>query len=250
MTPIRDLDRYLAEWLEEGPDRAPDGPIEESVAHARRSPRRPDPFAIFRGDAMDRSGLVIGLRLAALAALLAIILAGLAIAGSGGFRNGNGLSLVPTSASPTTPPATAVARPSPASPSPASPSPASPSPTLCPEIVPQSLLGAWSVFITGTEQTSGAGAPPGTWVMTFTACRVQLANVGMTPLPWQTPALSSTQLTLPPDPTCAYQIGAPSSGIYRFNVTATTLTFTKVSDSCPGRAITLSAHPWHRQSQS
>lgn len=49
-----DFDRVLAEWLDEGPHRAPDRPIDMAVQHARSHPRRPDPFGFLRGGAMSQ----------------------------------------------------------------------------------------------------------------------------------------------------------------------------------------------------
>jgi hypothetical protein len=48
-----DLDRILTEWLDEGPKRAPERPIQLAVEHARLYPRRPDPIWFMRADAMS-----------------------------------------------------------------------------------------------------------------------------------------------------------------------------------------------------
>lgn len=75
-----DFDRVLAEWLDEGPHRSPDRPIEMAIQHARSHPRRPDPLGFLRAGAMSQRPwyaaalqpawmlLVLGLLLAAVAA--------------------------------------------------------------------------------------------------------------------------------------------------------------------------------------
>jgi len=54
MTGPSDLDRALASFLDEGPWRAPDRPVDAALAHARAHPRRRDPFGTFRRDPMGR----------------------------------------------------------------------------------------------------------------------------------------------------------------------------------------------------
>lgn len=233
MTSIRDLDTLLAEWLQEGAYQAPEGPVEEAIAYARRSPRRPSPFAFLRSDPMTTPRLIFGLRPAALVALLALALAALALAGASGFFNANRLGLVTASPTPAAPPPTSIAQ--------ATLAPATSSP--CPAIVPAALQGTWTTVLTAAD---AAVAPPGTWTMTLTACSIQLQQGTHTPLARVTPEVSGDRLTIPPDPTCANQI-SPASGVYGYTVAATTLTFTVVSDSCPGRVATMSAHPWQRQ---
>jgi hypothetical protein len=52
MNPTTDLDRILTEWLDEGPRRAPERPVQMAIDHARAHPRRPDPIWFMRSDAM------------------------------------------------------------------------------------------------------------------------------------------------------------------------------------------------------
>ncbi len=52
MTAFDDFDRRLGQFLEEGPIRSPERPVEAALAHARAHPRRPDPFAVLRRDPM------------------------------------------------------------------------------------------------------------------------------------------------------------------------------------------------------
>lgn len=87
MTTLNDFDRVLGEWLDEGPNRAPDRPIELAMEHARSHPRRPDPLGFLRPDPMaPRSrGLGMGLRPALVLAVLGLLLAAVAI-GIGGSR--------------------------------------------------------------------------------------------------------------------------------------------------------------------
>jgi hypothetical protein len=84
MTNLDDLDRSLAAFLSDGPNTAPEAPVIAALAHARTSPRRPDPFARLRSDVMAprRAGFALrpGLVLAVLA--VAIAAAGVAVVGS------------------------------------------------------------------------------------------------------------------------------------------------------------------------
>ena len=52
MTGFDDFDRRLGQFLEEGPIRSPERPVEAALAHSMASPRRRDPFAVLRGDPM------------------------------------------------------------------------------------------------------------------------------------------------------------------------------------------------------
>jgi hypothetical protein len=87
MTTLNDFDRVLEEWLHEGPNRAPDRPVELAMDHARSHPRRRDPLGFLRPDPMaPRSrGLGMGLRPALTLAVLGLLLAAVAI-GVGGPR--------------------------------------------------------------------------------------------------------------------------------------------------------------------
>ena len=88
MTNLIDLDRALAAFLEDGPNTAPEAPVIAGLAHARTSPRRPDPFLRFRSDvmapprafgALSRPGLLVG--------LAALLIAGVAVAVIGSRAN-------------------------------------------------------------------------------------------------------------------------------------------------------------------
>ena len=87
MTTLNDFDRVLGEWLDEGPNQAPDRPIELAMEHARSHPRRPDPLAFLRPDPMaPRSrGLGMALRPGLVLAVLGLLLAAVAI-GIGGSK--------------------------------------------------------------------------------------------------------------------------------------------------------------------
>lgn len=85
MTNLIDLDRALAEFLEDGPNTAPEAPVIAALAHARTTPRRPDPLRWLRSDVMAstgrsslvmRPGLVLGLL-----ALLALAIGAAVIGG-------------------------------------------------------------------------------------------------------------------------------------------------------------------------
>ena len=88
MTNLVDLDRALSAFLEDGPNTAPEAPVIAALAHARTTPRRPDPFLRFRSDVMapprtfgivSRPGLLIG--------LAALLIAGVAVAVIGSRAN-------------------------------------------------------------------------------------------------------------------------------------------------------------------
>ncbi len=87
MTALNDFDRVLGEWLDEGPNRAPDRPIELAMEHARSHPRRRDPLGFLRPDPMapPSRGLGTGLRPGLVLAVLGLVLAAVAI-GVGGSR--------------------------------------------------------------------------------------------------------------------------------------------------------------------
>jgi hypothetical protein len=86
MTASADFDRLLGEWLDEGPRRAPDRPLDRALAHARSHPRRPDPLRFLRADVMAPRRSAFGLRpVLVLAALVLLVVAALAI-GGGAFR--------------------------------------------------------------------------------------------------------------------------------------------------------------------
>ncbi len=87
MTASTDFDRLLGEWLDEGPRRAPDRPLDSALAHARSHPRRPDPLSFLRADVMAPRRSAFGLRpVLVLAALVLLVVAALAV-GGGAFRN-------------------------------------------------------------------------------------------------------------------------------------------------------------------
>jgi len=88
MTALNDFDRVLGEWLDEGPNRAPDRPIELAMEHARSHPRRRDPLSFLRPDPMaPRSrGLGMGLRPGLVLAVLGLLLAAIAIGVGGSIQ--------------------------------------------------------------------------------------------------------------------------------------------------------------------
>ena len=83
MNATTDLDRVLGEWLGEGPTRAPDHPIEAAIEHARRHPRRRDPFAFLRPDPMAPRSRGIGARPVMVLAVLGLLLAAVVAVGVG-----------------------------------------------------------------------------------------------------------------------------------------------------------------------
>lgn len=112
MTATNDFDRVLAEWLDEGPRRAPDRPLELAVDHARSHPRRRDPLGFLRPDPMAPVRRSFGGRPALLLAALGLLLAAVVAVGTGTLRE--------PSVVPPTSPTPSVAIPS-ASPAPSTP---------------------------------------------------------------------------------------------------------------------------------
>ena len=80
MTNLVDLDRALAAFLEDGPNTAPEAPVIAALAHARTTPRRPDPLRRLRADVMTTPWRPFGLRPALVLGLLALLAAGIAVA--------------------------------------------------------------------------------------------------------------------------------------------------------------------------
>ena len=100
MTNLVDLDRALSTFLEDGPNTAPEAPVIAALAHARTSPRRPDPFLRFRADVMaPPAWRLFGLRPTLLLGLLALVAAGIGAAVIGA-RLQNPSVVVPPSATP------------------------------------------------------------------------------------------------------------------------------------------------------
>lgn len=80
MTNLSDLDRALAEFLEDGPNAVPEAPIIAALAHARTTPRRPDPLSRLRRDVMAAPWRPFGLRLVLAFALVGLLAAGIGVA--------------------------------------------------------------------------------------------------------------------------------------------------------------------------
>lgn len=106
MTAMNEFDRQLAEWLDEGPRRAPDRPIELAVEHARSHPRRRDPFGFLRPDPMATRARGLGARPILLLAVLGLLLAAVVAIGVGSFPDAS--VVPPVSPSPSAPPSTPV----------------------------------------------------------------------------------------------------------------------------------------------
>jgi hypothetical protein len=78
MTGANDLDRALAAYLDEGPTRAPDRPLDAAVGYARAHPRRRDALAVLRPDVMGRRTGPFSPQLAWAVVVLGLVLAGVA----------------------------------------------------------------------------------------------------------------------------------------------------------------------------
>ena len=104
MTNLIDLDRALADFLEDGPNTAPEAPVVAALAHARTSPRRPDLIGWLRPDVMaPPSWRVFGLRPSLVLAGIALVVASLGVAVIGSRQP----TVVPPGPSPTTLPSIA-----------------------------------------------------------------------------------------------------------------------------------------------
>jgi hypothetical protein len=86
MTGTNELDRLLGEWLDDGPNRAPDRPLELALAHARAHPRGRDPFGFLRRDPMARPWVGAGPRPALVLATVGLLLVAVVAIGVGGSK--------------------------------------------------------------------------------------------------------------------------------------------------------------------
>lgn len=82
-----DLDRILTEWLDEGPKRAPDRPVQLAIEHARSHPRRPDPIWFLRTDAMAPRSFQLAFQPAFALLAVGLLLAALVAVGVGGPKD-------------------------------------------------------------------------------------------------------------------------------------------------------------------
>ncbi len=124
MNAHHDLERRLEAAFEDGPSRVPERSIEAALAHAHAHPRRRDPLAALRRDPMatQSTRFAFAIQPLPLVAMLSLVLvAGLAIAGAGGFFDDRAV-VVPPVATPSSAP----------SPSPAPTASASVSPSRSP----------------------------------------------------------------------------------------------------------------------
>jgi len=131
MNASQDLDRRFADWLKDGPSRAPERSITAALGHARSHPRRRDVLAGLRRDPMGSTGFGSGfggsLRpLPMVAALGLLLVAALAAATVGGFFDRRPV-VVPPDSTPTASP---------------SPQPSSPAPSPSPIVRSVDLIGS------------------------------------------------------------------------------------------------------------
>jgi hypothetical protein len=117
MTGSNDLDRMLGTYLDEGPRRSPDRPVEAAIAHARAHPRRRDPLGFLRPDVMARRSSLVSPQLAWAALLVVLTLGAVAAIAIGSRPNTVPVVPPPTviespspSAAPSEPPASASPR--------------------------------------------------------------------------------------------------------------------------------------------
>lgn len=101
MTNLDDFDRSLGDFLAAGPVTAPEPPVIAALAHARTTPRRPDPFARFRSDAMARQRrAILGIRPGLVLAALTLVVASIGIAVIGSRPQVPSIVVGPTPSSP------------------------------------------------------------------------------------------------------------------------------------------------------
>lgn len=147
MTNLVDLDRALAEFLEDGPNTAPEAPVIAALAHARTTPRRPDPLRRLRSDVMAApSWRPFGLRPGLVLGVVALVAAGFGVAVIGSRP-----SQLPTVTppSPTAPQSSETPGPSPADQTPIPPSDA----PFAREIT--MLVSAGEPFLISVSDTTG-----------------------------------------------------------------------------------------------
>lgn len=172
MTSTNDFDRVLGEWLEDGPNRAPDRSIELAMDHARAHPRRRDPLAFLRPDPMARRAIGLGLRPVMVLAVLGLLLAAVAALGIGGPRD-PGIVIAP---GPST-------TPRPASPSPTPASPSAPAAIHVDLTVPAGQPQTVDVIdASGLLVEATSGAPDGDGGQSFPFDSVEVSNLDTTTL--------------------------------------------------------------------
>ena len=106
MTNLADLDRALADFLEDGPNTAPEAPVIAAMAHARTTPRRPDLLRALRSDVMAPRRTFSSRGVAAFG-LAAVLVAGLGAAVIGSRPTNPAINLPPgdtVQPTPTAPP--------------------------------------------------------------------------------------------------------------------------------------------------
>lgn len=109
MTSTNDFDRVLGEWLDEGPRRAPDRPVDLAVQHARSHPRRPSLLGFLWSDVMAPRRPLFGMQpvFAVLSlGLLLVAFAGALVVGARLLQDRQAV-VPPATPSPTLPPPSA-----------------------------------------------------------------------------------------------------------------------------------------------
>jgi hypothetical protein len=117
MNAPHDLDRQLATWLADGPSTSSERPVDAALAHAQAHPRRRDPLAFARKDAMSSQRSAAVYRSLPLVAVLGLLLAAaVAVAVAAGVFERRPAVVPPpvVTASPSTSPTQTTETPSPA----------------------------------------------------------------------------------------------------------------------------------------
>ncbi len=184
MTGSNDLDRLLGAYLDDGPRRSPDRPVDAAIAFARAHPRRRDPLGFLRPDVMARRSAMASPQLA-WAALLIVLTLGAVAAFVVGSRPTN---------DPVLPPPTVLE-----SPSPVPSAVPSQEPTASPSPTPSTLtleLGA-----PGEPAASGDTGSVFDQTLTIEDASGTIVAVENGPIPADEPVTDLTATAVPGDPT-------------------------------------------------
>jgi hypothetical protein len=132
----------------------------------------------------------------------------------------------------------------------ASPSAATPSGSAIGAALPAELTGTWSIVLGPADVATIARHVPdfdsaGKWTLTLTANTFQMFNPsGFTAGPVAAGIDAGKHLLVANDPDCPGQV-LPTGGVYTYQASATSLTFSPVGDdACPFRGWLLQAKLW------
>lgn len=184
MTASNDLDRLLGAYLDDGPLRSPDRPVDAAIAFARTHPRRRDPLGFLKPDVMARRSAMTSPQLAWAALLVALTLGAVAA-----FAIGSRPTDVPV-----VPPPTVIESPSPA---PSAVPSAVPSPSLDPS------PSAFTLELGAPEEPGPSGDTGSVFDQTLTVEDASRSIVAVEngPIPTDDAVTDLTAVADPDDPT-------------------------------------------------